>query len=190
MKSALYRAVAMTFITFLLLGVLYPLATTWIGQLFFYKEATGSLITVKDNPVGSALIGQNFASSKYFHGRPSAAGDKGYDAANSSASNFAPTNKALFERMENSIAHLQKENPDLQVEDIPTDLVTTSGSGLDPHISAQSALIQIPRIAKARKLDENKIRALVDAHTEQPLFGFIGTEQVNVLKLNLALDDI
>ena len=138
--------------------------------------------------MGSELIGQNFSQAKYFWGRPSAAGEKGYDATSSGASNLATTNKDLIDRIEKSIQEFLRQNPSIKREEIPTDLVTASASGLDPEISIQSAKIQIPRIAKARNISENNLNLLVDKLTQNPTLSFIGTERVNVLLLNIELD--
>jgi len=171
----------------LVLGIGYPLAVTGISQLILPRQANGSLVTTGGKVVGSELIGQNFSRPEYFHPRPSAAGDKGYDATASSGSNFGPTNKKLIDRVAVSVDQFRKETPDYQGP-IPADLVTASASGLDPHISPDSALAQAARVAKARRLSIDQVNQLIAQYTEQPDLGFLGEPRVNVLKLNLALD--
>ena len=191
-RPAIVVLVALTLIT----GLAYPLAMTGIAGVLFPRQAQGSLIEQDGKVVGSVLIGQNFTSDKYFHGRPSAttAPDPKdstktvpapYNAANSGGSNLGPSNKALIDRVQGDLDKLKKENPSVPV---PADLVTTSASGLDPDISPEAALFQVPRIAKARNLPENRIRELVTDQTEGRLLGLLGEPHVNVLLLNLALD--
>jgi potassium-transporting ATPase KdpC subunit len=193
-RPAFVVLVALTLIT----GLAYPLAMTGIAQALFPRQAQGSLIERNGTVIGSELIGQQFQSDKYFHGRPSAttAPDPNdstktvpapYNAANSGASNLGPSNKALIDRVQGDIDKLKQENPSMPV---PMDLVTTSASGLDPHISPEAALFQVPRIAKVRNLPEERIRQLVGDHTEGRLFGPLGEPRVNVLLLNLALDQL
>ena len=193
-RPAIVVLVALTLIT----GLVYPLAMTGIAQVLFPHQAQGSLIERNGTVVGSELIGQVFESDKYFHGRPSAttAPDPNdstktvpapYNAANSGGSNLGPSNKALIDRVQGDIDKLKQENPSTPV---PTDLVTTSASGLDPHISPEAALFQVPRIAKARNLPEDRIRQLVADNIEGRLFWLLGEPHVNVLLLNLALDQL
>jgi K+-transporting ATPase ATPase C chain len=185
MKKNLLISIWMTLATTLLLGIIYPLVVTGFAHLLFPRRADGELIHAGGNLVGSRLIGQPFTSAKYFHSRPSAAGPAGYDAANSTGSNLGPTNKALLDRVAGSVQSLQAENPGAPV---PVDLVTTSGSGLDPHISPAAAEFQVPRVARERGISPDEIRALVKLHTEQRQLGFLGEPRVNVLELNLDLD--
>jgi K+-transporting ATPase ATPase C chain len=171
----------------IVLGIGYPLAVTGISQLILPRQANGSLVTAGGKVVGSELIGQNFAKPEYFHPRPSAAGDKGYDATSSGGSNFGPTNKKLIDRVSAAVDQFHKENPDYQGP-IPADLVTASASGLDPHISPDSARAQVARVSKARSVGLEQVNQLVAEYTEQPGLGFLGEPRVNVLNLNLALD--
>jgi K+-transporting ATPase ATPase C chain len=186
MKRNLTTAILMTIATTVLLGILYPLLITGLAQLIFPKQANGGLINGKDGViVGSRLIGQPFSGPGYFHSRPSAAGAAGYDASASGGSNLGPTNAQLVARVNGNVAKLQAENPGTP---IPADLVTTSGSGLDPNISPAAAQFQIHRVASERKIPEAEAAQLVLANTENRQWGFLGEPRVNVLELNLALD--
>jgi K+-transporting ATPase ATPase C chain len=171
----------------ILLGVVYPLAITGICQVIFPRQSNGTLITVGGKVIGSEIIGQNFTKPEYFQPRPSAAGSDGYDATSSGGSNYGPTNQKLIDRVKASLEKFRKENPDYQGP-IPADLLTTSASGLDPHLSPDSALAQVPRVAKARSVSVDQVYRLIARYTEAPDLGFIGEPRVNVLKLNLALD--
>ena len=185
MVRHLVTAALMTLVTTVLLGIAYPLAVTGLAQVLFSDKANGQLVTRNGVVVGSRIIGQPFTSAGYFHSRPSAAG-AGYDAANSSGSNYGPTNKKLVDRVAADVAKRQAENPGVPV---PIDLVTASGSGLDPHISPAAALFQVPRVARERRLADADVRQLVLDHIEPRTLGVFGEPVVNVLMLNLALDE-
>jgi len=188
MFSELKPAILITILFTLLTGILYPLAVTGVAQLAFPHQANGSLVPASGKKVGSSLIAQNFTKPEYFHPRPSAAGDKGYDPTSSGAANLGPTNPALADRLKKDVAAFRKDNPDF-TGPIPADAITTSGSGLDPDISPANAMAQLPRVAKARNTSPDRIAGIVTAHTQGRQFGFLGDPRVNVLELNLAVDE-
>ena len=186
MKKNLLIALWFTLVTTLMFGLIYPLGITGLAQLFFHDRANGQLISKDGKLVGSRIIGQAFTGPAYFHTRPSNAGT-GYDPTSSGGSNLAPTNKNLLERVKGDVQELQAENPNAS---IPVDLVTASGSGLDPDISPAAAEFQIPRVAHARGMKEEEVRARVERHTKGRGMGFLGEPSVNVLELNLELDSL
>jgi K+-transporting ATPase ATPase C chain len=185
LKKNLVTAILFTVVTTVLLGLVYPLLITALARIWPDK-ADGQLITRNGVTVGSRILAQPFTGPAYFHPRPSAAGNNGYAADNSSGSNLGPTNQKLIDRVKTDVAALQAENPG---KPVPIDLVTTSGSGLDPHITPAGAEFQLPRVAKARGISEDDLLKLLQAHTERRQFGFLGEPRVNVLELNLALDE-
>lgn len=187
MKQELPIAIRMTVVTLLVTGILYPILMTGIAQALFPGRADGSLVRVADRVVGSELIGQRFASPGYFHGRASAAGSGGYDASLSTGSNLGPTSRKLRDRVAADVESLRVSNPGA-AGPVPADLVSASGSGLDPHVSLEAALWQAPRIAAARSLPIARVEALVHEHLEPRTFGLLGEPRVNVLQANLALD--
>jgi K+-transporting ATPase ATPase C chain len=186
MKKNLITAFLMTIATTILLGLIYPLVITGLAQLLFRDKANGQILHKDGEAIGSRIIAQPFSSAKYFHPRPSNAGN-GYDAANSGGTNYAPTNQKLIDRVKADAATLQAENPG---QPIPVDLITTSASGLDPDISPAAAEFQIPRVARERGLSESIVKDLVQKHTQQRDLGLLGEPRVNVLELNLALDEL
>ena len=185
----MFSPVRISIVLLLLLGGLYPTMIVGAGQALFHHQAQGSIITNGDGtPVGSELIGQAFDKDIYFHPRPSAAGTDGYDATSSGGSNLGPTNHLLIDRVKSDAQALRKENPSLQR--LPADLLTASFSGLDPDISVDAAMAQVPRVAKARSLPESQVAALVQSHVTGRDLGIFGEPRVNVLELNIALDKI
>jgi K+-transporting ATPase ATPase C chain len=185
MKKNLITAVLMTVATTVLLGIIYPLVVTGLAQLIFPKQANGQLIQRDGKTIGSSIIAQGFSSPGYFHPRPSFAGN-GYDPTNTNGSQLGPTNQKLIDRVKGDVANAHSENPSASV---PIDMVTGSGSGLDPHITPAAAEFQLPRVAKERGTTVEQLRALVQKHTENRQFGFLGEPRVNVLELNLELDE-
>ncbi len=193
MLKLIYRSTVATLVLAVILCGVYPLAVTVVGQVFFKAKANGGILVVNGKPVGAEQIGQAFTKPEYFHGRPSAAGSapsapNGYDASNSSGSNLGPTNQKFADGLKANIDSFLKDNPDVKKGEIPTDIVTASGSGLDPHISPEAALLQVSRVAKARGMDAAQVRKLVEARIEGPQLGIFGESVVNVLLLNLDLD--
>ncbi|MEN6357623.1 MAG: potassium-transporting ATPase subunit KdpC [Armatimonadota bacterium] len=180
-------AIRVAFVTILVFGVLYPLAMTGLAQLLFPRQANGSLVREHGNVIGSELIGQQFTAPGYFHPRPSAAG-KGYDAASSGGSNLGPTSRVLADAVKERVEDAARQNPSLTKARIPADMVTASGSGLDPDISVANAYAQVPRVARARGLSGTRVRRLVDKNIIGRTFGFLGEPRVNVLEINKALD--
>ena len=181
-------AIRATVVTIVLTGLIYPFMMTGLAQVLFPWRANGSLVTdEKGQVIGSELIAQGFANPAYFQPRPSAAGEKGYDATSSSGSNLGPTSKKLQDRINDDLKRLKEENPQA-AGNVPAELVTTSASGLDPHLSPGAMLWQLPRVAKARGVASERVKAVVDAHVEGRTFGILGEPRVNVLLVNLALD--
>lgn len=187
MKKNLLISVLMTVVTTVLLGLVYPLVVTGLAQLLFPEKANGQLIRRNGTVIASHIIAQPFVGANYFHPRPSAAGTNGYDASNSAGSNLGPTNQKLIDRVNGDVANAQAENPGKAV---PIDMVTTSASGFDPHITPAAAEFQVPRVAKARGISEDTVRTLVARNTQGRQWGFFGEPRVNVLELNLALDSL
>jgi K+-transporting ATPase ATPase C chain len=182
-------AALFTLVSVVLLGIVYPVVMTGLSQVLFPSQANGSLITVNGKVIGSDIVGQLFTKPQYFHGRPSAAGKNGYDPTATGGTNLGPTSKKLIDATRDAIKALKKDNPDAMAP-IPMDLVTSSGSGIDPDISPEGAYYQAARVAKARGIGVDRVRALIDAHAHQRELGFLGEPHVNVLELNLALDEL
>lgn len=190
MLKSLYQGLMATVILAVICCGVYPLAVTAIGQVLFHDQASGGIILGKDgNPLGAKLIGQAFSKPEYFHSRPSSAGDKGYDASNSSGSNLGPTNQKLAEAVKGNVESFLKDNPTVKPGEVPVDAVTASGSGLDPHITPENALAQSSRVAEARRVSVDQVQKLIQRHTAGPQWGIFGEPAVNVLDLNLALDE-
>ena len=188
MLSQLWPALRINIFLTIVCGLIYPLAITGISQVVFPHRANGSLITKNGQVIGSELLGQNFSKPEYFQPRPSAAGNDGYDPTASGGSNYGPTNQKLIDRVKASVDKFHKDNPDYKGP-IPADLLTASGSGLDPDISPASAAAELPRVAKARGISEDQLNRLVAQYTQSPELGILGEARVNVLELNLALDE-
>ena len=184
--GAIRLVIALTILT----GIVYPLAMTGVAQAVFPAQANGSLAYVNNKPVGSLLLGQNFSDSKYFHGRPSAAGTDGYDATSSSGSNLGPTNPKLIDGVKTNLDKVRKDNQLGEDKVVPSDLVLASASGLDPHISPAAAYLQVKRVAAKRHLPEMTVRQLVASHVQEKTVGMLGEARVNVLALNMALDQL
>ncbi len=185
-----WTAIRMTLVLTILTGIAYPVALVGLAHLLFPRQAEGTLVWRNGHVIGSLLIGQNFASARYFHPRPSAAGATGYDAAGSGGSNLGPTNKRLIEAVRSRASALREHEPGIGHGAIPVDMVTASASGLDPEITPAAAEAQVPRVARARGLAESTVRSLVASYTRGRMLGLLGEPRVNVLELNLALDDL
>ena len=185
----LVRSLLVLIVMSLLTGALYPLAVTGLAKAGFPRQAQGSLLMTGDTIIGSALVGQRFSSPHYFHGRPSAI-EKAYDAGNSGGSNFGPSNAKFLEEVGRRVKTVRKDNGLERTASVPADLVLASASGLDPHISVEAATIQVKRVAKTRGMSEPDVQVLVERFTEMPLAGFLGEKRINVLRLNLALDEL
>jgi len=188
MRSLFIRSIVVTAVLVIVICGFYPIMVTILAQIAFSGRANGSLIEKSGKVIGSELIGQAFSRPEYFHGRPSAAGDKGYDAANSSGTNFGPTNKKLADGVKAGIDRVMKENSSVKIGEIPVETVTASASGLDPHISPEAAMMQVERIYRARNADPEKIKTMIIEQTGDRTLGMLGEKRVNVLLLNLKLD--
>lgn len=189
MLQQLATALRITIVSIVIFGFIYPFVMTGLAQVIFPRQANGDFVTVNGKVVGSEIIGQLWTKPQYFHGRPSAAGKNGYDPTSTGATNLGPTSKKLIDATKATIAALKKENPDAQVP-VPMDLVTSSGSGIDPDISPQGAYYQAPRVAKARHMTVVAVNAIIAKHVTQRTWGILGDPHVNVLDLNLALDSV
>jgi len=189
MQGIFKKSILMTLALLVITCGIYPAAVWVVGQVFFHQKANGSIIERNGVPIGSRFIAQNFLKAEYFHPRPSSAGDKGYDAANSSGSNLAMTNKKFIDGVSANIKQALADNPELKKGNVPNDMVMGSGSGLDPDISPENALVQVNRVAKARQVATNNVKELVEKYIEKPDFNLLGETHVNVLELNLALDE-
>jgi potassium-transporting ATPase KdpC subunit len=189
MFKLIYRSAIVTVLLAVVLSGVYPLAVYIVARVAFPAGSTGDIVMKDGKAVGAKLIGQNFTRPEYFHGRPSAAGQNGYDPTSSGGTNLGPTSQKLLKAVDDNVKRVLTENPGLSAGQVPVDLVTASGSGLDPHISPEAAYVQVARVAAARKWDVKKVKALVSSHTEHRQLGFLGEPVVNVLLLNLALDE-
>jgi potassium-transporting ATPase KdpC subunit len=190
MQGIFKRSILMTLVLLVLTCGIYPLGVWVVGQIVFHHKANGSIVSKNGNAVGSELIAQNFQKPEYFHPRPSSAGDKGYDAANSSGSNLAMTNKKFIDGVAANVKQSLTDNPGLAMGQVPNDMVMGSGSGLDPDITSENAMAQAPRVASARKLKIEDVQMLIDKNIQGPDLGILGEKHVNVLKLNLALGEM
>ena len=188
MLQQLFISLKIFLVLTIVTGFVYPLSMTGVAQTVFPKQANGSIIMVSGNPVGSSLIGQTFSQDKYFHGRPSAAGEKGYDGTSSGGSNLGPSNQKLLDGVTANLRQVREENGLPRTAKVPSDLVLASGSGLDPDISPAAAYLQVERVAKVRNLSVEEVRRLVDKNVKEPQLGLFGNARVNVLELNLSLD--
>ena len=188
MLKVIYKSVMATVLLAVILCGIYPLIVTGIGKVLFADQANGGIIMKDGKAIGAKLIGQGFSKPEYFHGRPSSAGDKGYDAANSSGSNLGPTSQKFYDGLKGNVDGVLKDNPNLKKGEVPVELATASGSGLDPHISPEGAMVQVDRVAKARGLSVEQVKQLVEQNLEGPQWGIFGEAHVNVLAINIALD--
>lgn len=188
MLKTIYRSVVVTVLLLIVLCGIYPLLVMAVGQALFHDKANGGIIERDGKAVGARLIGQGFSKPEYFHSRPSSAGDKGWDASNSSGSNLGPTSQKLMKAVESNVKQVLQENPTLAMGSVPVELVTASASGLDPHVSPEGAMVQVDRVAKARSASADAVKEFVQKHIEGRQLGFLGEPVVNVLEVNLDLD--